>query len=549
MLNDEKMISVNTAKPTEVHKSWKKINEERKALKKQRKQEKLLKELEKKQTLEKEKQEKELITTNTSSEKKPNPSTVSIAVPGSILENAQSVELRTYVAGQIARAACIYRVNEVIVFDDIGLATARETKRNYDADDDDAADDASHTVRSSCLQLARILQYLECPQYLRKFFFPLHKDLKYSGLLNPLDAPHHLRQQNIFRYREGIVTEKQAKPGHSYVNVGLLNDVLVNKALTAGLRVTVKLDDTKEHVRKQRGTIVSPDEPRRETGVYWGYTVRIAHTMSDIFTKSPYPGGYDLTIGTSDRGANVQEIPAKSLQFNHVLLVFGGLQGLESALSNDDKLQVDDPELLFDNYINVLPKQGSRTIRTEEAILIAMAAIQEKLNPQHEDVEEELIKEALPRSEDTGGIIPRPGETKMAKKRKRLEEKQAKITEVAETQIEQENPVQQIAEDMTAASEPVVKKEKKSKKNPFNKTEETSVSEANNDNNDNNDADFEVVPFVPKKIRNPFVKTEKIPVSKVNNYDDVIFGVVTAEKLKMNSPKNKMSDDDLSRFD
>ena len=31
------------------------------------------------------------------------------------------------------------------------------------------------------VQLARILQYLECPQYLRKAFFPQHKDLQYAG--------------------------------------------------------------------------------------------------------------------------------------------------------------------------------------------------------------------------------------------------------------------------------------------------------------------------------------------------------------------------------
>lgn len=40
--------------------------------------------------------------------------TVSIAVPGSILDNAQTPELRTYLAGQIARAACIYKVDEVL---------------------------------------------------------------------------------------------------------------------------------------------------------------------------------------------------------------------------------------------------------------------------------------------------------------------------------------------------------------------------------------------------------------------------------------------------
>lgn len=42
--------------------------------------------------------------------------TVSIAVPGSILDNAQSPEFRTYLAGQIARAACIYKIDEVCFF-------------------------------------------------------------------------------------------------------------------------------------------------------------------------------------------------------------------------------------------------------------------------------------------------------------------------------------------------------------------------------------------------------------------------------------------------
>jgi hypothetical protein len=43
---------------------------------------------------------------------------LSVAVPGSILDNAQSFELRTYLAGQIARAAAIYKVDEIIVFND-----------------------------------------------------------------------------------------------------------------------------------------------------------------------------------------------------------------------------------------------------------------------------------------------------------------------------------------------------------------------------------------------------------------------------------------------
>jgi len=37
---------------------------------------------------------------------------------------------------------------------------------------------------------------------------------------------------------------------------------------------------------------------------------------------------------------------------------------------------VADPSVLFDLYVNTCPSQGSRTIRTEEAILISLAALQ-----------------------------------------------------------------------------------------------------------------------------------------------------------------------------
>ncbi|KAL5286598.1 C9orf114 family protein [Megaselia abdita] len=95
-----------------IQKSWKKINQEKKEFKKKKQKEKLIKQLEQAKKLEELQQEKQ-------EEEKILPvSTVSIAVPGSILENAQSPELRSYLAGQIARAACIFKIDEVIVFDD-----------------------------------------------------------------------------------------------------------------------------------------------------------------------------------------------------------------------------------------------------------------------------------------------------------------------------------------------------------------------------------------------------------------------------------------------
>lgn len=57
--------------------------------------------------------------------------------------------------------------------------------------------------------------------------------------------------------------------------------------------------------------------------------------------------------------------PDLSPLFRHLLVVFGGLQGLEASVDTDQNLDVIDPSVLFDLYLNTCPSQGSRTIRTE----------------------------------------------------------------------------------------------------------------------------------------------------------------------------------------
>lgn len=153
--------------------------------------------------------------------------------------------------------------------------------------------------------------------------------------------------------------------------------------------------------RKIKATVVSPSLPRAETGIYWGYSVRVAASLSDVFAQSPYDAGYDLTVGTSDKGTDVHALPARSRRYKHALIVFGGLQGLEAALENDDRLTVDDPALLFDDYVNIAPAQGSRTIRTEEAILIALAGLEGKLEPE-QPAKVFVMHDRIPQSEDTG---------------------------------------------------------------------------------------------------------------------------------------------------
>lgn len=237
--------------------------------------------------------------------------------------------------------------------------------------------------------MAKILQYLECPQYLRKYLFPIQKDLQFAGqlcdfsfrlmiksnfilflgLLNPLDTFHHLKINDICNYREGVVVKKTLKEGKgSFVNIGLNKDIQIDKCLTPNIRVTVKFDaENFDKTKKPKGIAVSPFAPRTEAGLYWGYNLRTAKSLSAVFNESPFQGGYDLTIGTSERGSNIDKtlkhIPK---QFNHLLIVFGGLKGLEASLESDESLSnVNNPKDLFDYYLNTCPDQGSNTIRTE----------------------------------------------------------------------------------------------------------------------------------------------------------------------------------------
>lgn len=311
--------------------------------------------------------------------------TVSIALPGSIVANAQSKELRTYVAGQIARAAATFNVDEIIVFAEGGKQESASSTAGHFAG-------ATRSTDPDVF-LARILQYLETPQYLRKLLFPRHADLAAAGLLNPLDSPHHVRADEEVPYREGVVVNRPvAARKHAagsdgaaadapvegcWANIGLKNEAFIPRAIDVGTRVTVHIPQMSGSTTRGKvgGRAVAPSTPREKLGTYWGYTTRLASSLGAVWSECPFPGGYDLSIGTSEHG---EDIHAKSFElkpFNHLLLVFGGLAGLEEHIAADETLGVKRPQDLFQSYVNCVVGQGCRTIRTEEAIPITLAAL------------------------------------------------------------------------------------------------------------------------------------------------------------------------------
>ncbi|KAK9672018.1 hypothetical protein RND81_12G070400 [Saponaria officinalis] len=254
--------------------------------------------------------------------------TVSIAIPVSIIANTQSLELATRLVGQIARAATIYRIDEIVVFD------------NNESSLEEPLDMSSTKENeSNAAFFMRILRYLETPQYLRRVLFPRHYNLRFAGLLPPLDAPHHFRKHEWGSYREGVTLEEKA-PGGTFVDVGLSKNVVVDQVLSPGIRVTVAMGNDRSLSSGVLHHVVPSTTPKEEEGMYWGYKVRYAPNLSSVFEHSSYKNGYDYVIGTSEHGEAVKPSELCIPAFRHLLIAFGGLAGLEECIKMDSKLQV-----------------------------------------------------------------------------------------------------------------------------------------------------------------------------------------------------------------
>eukprot|EP01083_Nonionella_stella_P141258 434883_1 len=329
---------------------------------------------------------------------KPRSWTVSIALAGSVMNTAKTPQLQSYLASQLARVLSIFCIDEIIIFSETGK-TIKEEPFKPDPN----------------LFLFRLLQYLETPQYLRRLLFPVHKDFRYVGICRPLRTPHHLGRNELSPYREGIVLKRciahpkqpkrHQKPSSSkkklpkiiqnikqnqsddnmvsLVSIGLNKPCVVQQQLEENMRVTVQIDNYKNYKDNEEycfGNVVTPCTPMKKDGIYWGYKTRFAKDIGQVISSSTYDDGYDCVIGTSDKGRNVYDDEFCIPKFKHLLIVFGGPNGLESCVLNNGengrRMKLNKPELLFDEYVNVCPFQGTRTIRSEEALLMTLSVLQ-----------------------------------------------------------------------------------------------------------------------------------------------------------------------------
>jgi len=249
-----------------------------------------------------------------------------IAIPSNALSANPSIREKTLVAGYIARAAAALRAEYIDVY-------KVDDERGFDI-------------------LIDVLRFLSEPVYLRKELFPLKPTLKYSGLLPPLNITalnegFKDNEEKLF-FKFGLI-KRCLRGSRAIIDIGEEEDIIVSVRNCRKGIVLVGLDE-KYRVRKVL---------KRKYGIwrgeYLGFGVNVhsdIYELIDFYKKERY-----VRIGTSKYG----EWPGKlkSLDLSKVALIYGMPSlGLLDAF----------PNIELDTTINVIPCQGTKTVRLEEAL-------------------------------------------------------------------------------------------------------------------------------------------------------------------------------------
>ncbi|QLL30210.1 hypothetical protein HG536_0A00270 [Torulaspora globosa] len=216
----------------------------------------------------------------------------SLCIPTTILANCRNLEQITSAVYQVAKAATIFNVGEIVILD-LGQKGNRETKHQNSLSD--------------AMLIASLLQYFVTPPYLvntvfKKQYRRYFKEASKLPRLSSLPFMRHLGQDRG-RYREGLAI-RMSKPGSGstakkgkefkqtkYISIGKAEPLELKAQLVpVNVRVTV---DTVEH------RVVSPQEAYGDfvgAQASYGYHVRVAKSFGSVFTECALPNGYSQAI-------------------------------------------------------------------------------------------------------------------------------------------------------------------------------------------------------------------------------------------------------------
>lgn len=269
---------------------------------------------------------------------------ITIALPDSAVSDNSDIRAKTEKLFYISRITAIFQVKEILIYHDPYLKPAQAKREQR--------------------KITRILQYIECPQYLRKRLFPLSRDTAAVGILSPLAIPHHMKSREIKvnEIREAAIFLNQNQVVADVGGTELLEVIGWKKSLKdKTIRTTVRIIKADNRYKAE----VITKHPKN---IYWGYSVH----SSDSTLSKVLQNRSEFKIATSRSCEPYKSIKGKIKTKNGILIAFGGpYNGIPKILKAEGKKVSD----IFDICASVITKSGTRSLRLEEAMMITFSRL------------------------------------------------------------------------------------------------------------------------------------------------------------------------------
>ena len=278
---------------------------------------------------------------------------LTLLVPSSVVREAEDKREATRKLGYIARAAAVFRADRLLVFPD------REGERRW----------GEEFVRV-------VLQYAATPPYLKNEVWDKRDELQFAGILPPL----RVSSQTVAdpgddgpATHQGIVT-KVGSEGRVRVTCGLQHPISLmvppDMATPAeGERVTVRIS-SREPVRARL-----VDEPISGLVVE---RADLSAALSDESGATIATSAYGEELSHGRLGELLPELrEGTTVAFGSPGRGLPEILGIEpeavsAAVAAGDHVESDPG---FDRWLNTIPRQGSETVRTEEAMFASLGCL------------------------------------------------------------------------------------------------------------------------------------------------------------------------------
>jgi hypothetical protein len=258
---------------------------------------------------------------------------------------------KTAKVGTVARAAAIFRVEEIFVYPD------------------EANKDQSAEINF----VARVLRYLSLAPHIRRMAIKIEPSLRYVGILPPLHTPNHppagkSSRPSKMEIRDGWVMKTEGN--RSIVDAGLAGPVIVYEPLRKNSIVTIRIVSVDDEIR---ASIVDPSK----ISIYWGYRVAAPNLSLGRLLKSQSNG---MIVSSSRYGRPIREsLPSMKDHIStssRVSIFFGSPK---SGLHEIARREGVDLDKVSHFVVNSVPGQGVQTVRTEEAVTATLAVLNANL--------------------------------------------------------------------------------------------------------------------------------------------------------------------------